>query len=109
MILLYKRPLMRRASALFTLLLVAAVLLGAQAGKPGAVLSGSGQVYLPIIRAPGTAKIDVTTELNANSIVARGDRIWVQFDVRNQGSAETTMNTAINLPSPIPARDWHVS
>lgn len=89
---------MRRLPALLTLIGITALLCWWPASLPVKAITGNSTVYLPAIRNSGEAKIEVTTELIADTIVAGGDRIWIKFHVRNDGSATTAANTAVNLP-----------
>jgi len=98
MSLIYARLALRRLAARLTLLVVATLLIGSPTSAPAGAATGNRPVYLPIIYVAGDAKIDVNTELIANTIVAPGDRIWVKFNVHNSGNAVTATKTAINLP-----------
>src|SRR5215510_10575963 len=86
-----------RAAARLVLLLCTMLLLVGHSGAPATAIGGP-PLYLPLMFSAGQAQIGVTTELVSNSIVKPGDRIRINFRVRNDGTAPTTANTLISLP-----------
>src|SRR5262245_18075025 len=90
---------MRRGSvsAYLALLLCTMLLLVGSGGRSATAL-GCPPLYLPLIFSAGQAQIDVTLQLDANTIVKPGDRIQINFRVRNDGTAPTDTSTVISLP-----------